>query len=107
MQVGRWISAQIGAREHYAVPRALHSRGQLAGFYTDYWASPSVRKLGKPKAESGTSGSVFGGLRSLAGLTPEARRAMGAKGRAYVLAHHTYPVLARRFADAMAATRPA
>ena len=29
---------------------------------------------------------------------PEERETMGKKGREYVLAHHTYPVLARRFA---------
>ena len=75
----------------------------------------SVEAGNDPVAEAGCGVSVAAesapaiaaGLRSLAALTPEARRAMGAKGRAYVLAHHTYPVLARRFADAMAATRPA
>ncbi len=34
----------------------------------------------------------------LRGMAPEEREAMGKKGRKYVLAHHTYPVLARRFA---------
>jgi len=38
----------------------------------------------------------------LAALSAEERRAMGARGRAFVLAHHTYPVLARRFLEAIA-----
>jgi glycosyltransferase involved in cell wall biosynthesis len=32
-----WIVAQIGARQHYAVPRALDRRGHLDVFYTDAW----------------------------------------------------------------------
>jgi glycosyltransferase involved in cell wall biosynthesis len=42
----QWICCQIGAREHYAVPRALHQGRKLAGLYTDYWAGPVVRGLG-------------------------------------------------------------
>jgi hypothetical protein len=38
----------------------------------------------------------------LAALPLAQRRALGARGRAHVLAHHTYPVLARRFAQALA-----
>ncbi|MFM2053105.1 MAG: hypothetical protein RL456_1142 [Pseudomonadota bacterium] len=37
------------------------------------------------------------GLLRLAAVPADERRAMGARGRAFVLAHHTYPVLARRF----------
>lgn len=44
--------------------------------------------------------AIAGGLRRLAALPADERRAMGARGRAFVLAHHTYPVLARRFAQA-------
>jgi glycosyltransferase involved in cell wall biosynthesis len=33
----QWIVSQIGAREHYAVPRALHRRGHLDLFVTDAW----------------------------------------------------------------------
>jgi hypothetical protein len=41
----RWICCQIGAREHYAVPRALHQSGRLAGLYTDFWASQRIRSM--------------------------------------------------------------
>lgn len=33
----KWICCQIGAREHYAVPRALHLSGLLGEFITDLW----------------------------------------------------------------------
>ena len=36
-----WISCQLGAREHYAVPRALHGRGLLDVLLTDAWLRPS------------------------------------------------------------------
>lgn len=35
--MNNWICCQIGAREHYAVPRALHSRGKLEYLITDTW----------------------------------------------------------------------
>jgi glycosyltransferase involved in cell wall biosynthesis len=35
-----WICCQLGAREHYAIPRALHASGQLRGMITDAWVSP-------------------------------------------------------------------
>lgn len=37
-----WISCQLGAREHYAVPRALHRAGRLAHFITDAWRPASI-----------------------------------------------------------------
>ena len=46
-------------------------------------------------------GAVAQGLRQLAARTPGERRAMGERGRAFVLAHHTYPVLAQRFIEAL------
>lgn len=36
----RWICCQIGAREHYSVPRALERRGVLDELITDVWARP-------------------------------------------------------------------
>ncbi len=35
----KWICCQIGAREHYAIPRALHQQGQLIHLITDAWIS--------------------------------------------------------------------
>jgi glycosyltransferase involved in cell wall biosynthesis len=37
-----WITLQIGAREHYAIPRALHHLGALAGLVTDLWLPPQT-----------------------------------------------------------------
>lgn len=36
-----WLCLQIGAREHYAVPRALHQLGLLEVLLTDTWVPPS------------------------------------------------------------------
>ena len=49
--------------------------------------------------------AVADGLRSLAKLPAETRAAMGRAGREHVLAHHTYPVLAQRFIDALMTTK--
>lgn len=46
--------------------------------------------------------AVAEGLRRLAATGLEERRAMGERGRAFVLANHTYPVLAQRFLQAVA-----
>lgn len=35
-----WLCCQLGAREHYAVPRALHRRHQLQHLVTDAWVPP-------------------------------------------------------------------
>ncbi|MBO0720554.1 MAG: glycosyltransferase family 4 protein [Blastocatellia bacterium] len=40
-----WICAQIGAREHYAVPRALSRVCRLNALYTDFWAGESWRRF--------------------------------------------------------------
>ena len=36
-----WICCQLGAREHYAIPRALQRAGALAGVITDAWIPDS------------------------------------------------------------------
>ena len=69
----------------------------------------SVEAGNDPVAESGCGltvapeapQAVADGLRWLAALPATERRAMGERGRAFVLAHHTYPVLAQRFISAM------
>lgn len=38
-----WICCQLGAREHYAVPRALKLGGLLEKFVTDLWIRPLAR----------------------------------------------------------------
>ena len=45
--------------------------------------------------------AVADGLRRLIAIPVAERRAMGERGRAFVLANHTYPVLAQRFLDAV------
>ena len=37
-----WICCQLGAREHYAVPRALLATGLLGEFITDLWIRPGT-----------------------------------------------------------------
>jgi glycosyltransferase involved in cell wall biosynthesis len=53
----------------------------------------------------GDAAAVAAGLMQLAALPAAERRAMGERGRAFVQAHHTYPVLAQRFLDAIATAR--
>jgi glycosyltransferase involved in cell wall biosynthesis len=69
----------------------------------------SVEAGNDPVAESGCGLSVAPGspvavaegVRKLAALSAGERREMGARGRAFVTANHTYPVLAARFLRAM------
>ncbi|HWH83127.1 MAG TPA: glycosyltransferase family 4 protein [Burkholderiaceae bacterium] len=73
----------------------------------------SVEAGNDPVAEAGcgltvapeSAQAVADGLRALAAKTPAERAAMGARGRAFVLAHHSYPVLAQRFIDAVSVRR--
>lgn len=41
MSYAAWICCQIGAREHYAIPRALHQAGQPVYLITDAWVKPN------------------------------------------------------------------
>ena len=47
--------------------------------------------------------AVAEGLRRLAAMPVPLRKAMGERGQAFVLSHHTYPVLADRFVRAIEA----
>ncbi len=75
----------------------------------------SVEAGNDPVAEAGcgltvapeSATAVAEGLRALMRIAPETRAAMGRRGREFVLAHHTYPVLARRFIDAVTNVRAA
>jgi glycosyltransferase involved in cell wall biosynthesis len=68
----------------------------------------SVEAGNDPVAEAGcgltvapeSPDAIAEGLRRLAALPAQQRREMGERGRAFVLANHTYPVLAQRFARA-------
>ena len=51
----------------------------------------------------GDAAAVAQAASQLSRLTPEARGAMGRRGQEYVRSHHTYPVLARRFIEAIQA----
>lgn len=70
----------------------------------------SVEAGNDPVAEAGAgltvppedAQAVAEGVRRLAALPAEARAAMGRRGREFVLANHTYPVLAQRFVEALA-----
>jgi hypothetical protein len=58
------LISQIGAREHYAVARALHQQGMLAGLVTDWYAfggSGSRPRRQRRQAETmeGTSPAVL------------------------------------------------
>ncbi len=69
----------------------------------------SVQAGNDPVAEAGCgltvppqdAAAVALGLRELAATPLAERQAMGERGRAFVLAHHTYPVLAQRFLEAL------
>jgi glycosyltransferase involved in cell wall biosynthesis len=49
----KWICCQIGAREHYAVPRALQLSGLLGELITDLWVRPGPLKHSWRKSLAG------------------------------------------------------
>ena len=44
-----WIVSQIGARQHYGIPRGFEYTGSLGALYTDVWC-----RLGRPLLKHGT-----------------------------------------------------
>jgi glycosyltransferase involved in cell wall biosynthesis len=75
----------------------------------------SVEAGNDPVAEAGCgvtvapqdARAVADGLLRMMQLAPAARAVMGRRGREFVLARHTYPVLAKRFLEALEPARPA
>ena len=51
----KWICCQLGAREHYAIPRALFRLGTLEYLLTDAWVPPSsiLRIIGDQRSGIG------------------------------------------------------
>jgi glycosyltransferase involved in cell wall biosynthesis len=43
----KWICVQLGAREHYAIPRALHRTDRLEALFTELWSGPVLRTAAK------------------------------------------------------------
>ena len=75
----------------------------------------SVEAGNDPVAEAGCgvtvapedTNAVVAGLLKMMNLAPTARAVMGQRGREFVLRRHTYPVLAKRFLDALQKGREA
>jgi glycosyltransferase involved in cell wall biosynthesis len=82
----RVLCAQIGARDHYAMPRALHRRGALMAMVTDFWWPwGGTAKLPLLRRVTGRSHGELRGARVLAmdwaTLGSEALRRMGQTDR--------------------------
>lgn len=45
-----WLFCQLGAREHYVLPRGLHRRGRLRALITEAWARPGGMSTRVPGA---------------------------------------------------------
>lgn len=45
MEHATWYCAQLGAREEYAIPRALYSRNKLRALATNFWAGGSFSRV--------------------------------------------------------------
>ena len=109
----RWIVAQIGAREHYAVPRALHRAGALRRLYTDAWCPVGRNLLRRlPEPARSLAGRYHPALAeadvrafTLATLARTLRRRLlGAAGDEAYYRHHL--AVGRAFAEPCATTWP-
>ena len=74
-------------------PRSLNSFSRRSVMVTSVGQNSSV----VPESAE----AVAAGLRNLLARTVDERAAMGARGHAFVVAHHSYRVLAQRFIDAV------
>ena len=57
----RWICCQLGAREHYAVPRAVHRQHGLRMMLTDAWVRPGTLLRHLPGSTGGRLAERFHG----------------------------------------------
>jgi glycosyltransferase involved in cell wall biosynthesis len=75
-----WICCQLGAREHYAVPRALLLSGLLSEFVTDLWIRPGTLLHASKKRLTGRFHPGLTGARvkapNLAALTFELKASL-------------------------------
>lgn len=88
-----WVCCQLGAREHYAVPRALHRSGRLAHLVTDAWAPPgplqALGRLGQRHHDDLAGAPVTSLTRSL--IAHELLwRAQGRRGWDYFIARNQW-----------------
>lgn len=89
-----WITAQLGAREHYAIARSLHQNGLLRRLYTDIW-------IPGPRTETFASYAP-GSMRRLLGrfhpdIPNELVTAFNWQGMVHATKRHLYP--ARTFTN--------
>jgi glycosyltransferase involved in cell wall biosynthesis len=78
-----WLCHQLGSREHYSIPRALHAKRRLALLQTDAWVPPAMAKF-MPG---------IGPLQSLAGRYHESLAT--AQVRAFTLGRLKFDVLSK------------
>jgi glycosyltransferase involved in cell wall biosynthesis len=55
----KWLFFQLGAREHYVLPRAFHECGALAALFTDAWVDPQTSWYSALKRISSRLGTRF------------------------------------------------
>jgi len=76
-----WICCQLGAREHYAVPRALLTKGLLGELITDLWIRPGTLLHSWKKRLTGRFHPGLAGARvkapNVAALTFEFKASLG------------------------------
>ena len=60
----KWLCCQIGAREHYAVPRALERSGRLLRLFTDIWSTnDSANRFHNELSKAPVTAANIGALR--------------------------------------------
>jgi len=92
-----WMCSQIGAREHYAVPRGLHQEGRLGGLITDWYAPRGTMlrwfgRRGRAALTARSEGIPDGLIRAfhLRSLWWKWKiRRSGARGQVYEALNHT------------------